>query len=94
MALSLGRLLVPLVTGIPYITFIVHTYLHNELTTLFTTGEYVGLFKWTGSDSAYLTFLVLVLGSTPNVIYLGSYLIGVVFAGLKLWLTNTALSAS
>ena len=52
--LTYGRIAVPWVTGIPYILFLVRSFLWDDIVTLVTTGQRVGLLDWHSTDSSYL----------------------------------------
>ena len=88
--LSLTRILIPWVTGFPYMAFLVWHYLREEINALLTQGQRIGLFDWDGSDSAYLNYLVLVAGSFPSFVYLSTYLLGLPASLYYLWATSQA----
>ena len=74
--LSLTRIVIPWVTGLPYMAFLVWYFLREEIVALLTQGQRIGLFNWHGSDSSALNFVILVGGSLPSLFYLSTYLLG------------------
>ena len=86
--LSLTRIVIPWVTGLPYMAFLVWYYLREEIVALLTQGQRIGMFDWHSSDSSYLNYIVLVGGSLPSLVYLSTYLLGLPASIYFLWATK------
>ena len=88
--LSLTRIVIPWVTGFPYLAFLVWHFLGEEIDAYLTQGQKIGLFDWNSSDSSALNSLILLGGSLPSLVYLATYLLGLPASLYFLWATNQA----
>ena len=86
--LSLTRIVIPWVTGIPVLAFMVRYFLGEEINAYLTQGQKIGLFDWHSSDSSALNSLILVGGSLPSLVYLATYLLGLPASLYFLWATS------
>ena len=66
--LSLTRIVIPWVTGIPVLAFMVRYFLGEEINAYLTQGQKIGLFDWHSSDSSALNSLILIGGSLPSLV--------------------------
>ena len=88
--LSMTRIVIPWVTGLPYMAFLIWYYLREEIVALLTQGQKIGMFDWHSTDSSYLNYIVLVGGSLPSFVYLSTYLLGLPASIYFLWATSQA----
>ena len=83
-------IVIPWVTGLPYMAFLTWFYLREEIVALLTQGQKIGMFDWHSTDSSYLNYIVLVGGTLPRLVYLSTYLLGLPASIYFLWATSQA----